>query len=231
MLQKLGIPTIQLVSYTDESILMEDITRSEKYRLAEEADMRDKQIAERLAEWYKQLHRKGKEFVRSNGSGMYMETDCITAENIDFIKERTHTEESPVWEEIKKVLPLIRSEIASAETTLTYNDFYYTNMIVAKDKSEAFMFDYNLLGKGFVVSDIENVTCQLSEEATEAFLRVYGEINPKEQLLYSLTGPLVGLYYASQRETYPDWGLEELARVKDGSLLDKLNNFKESVNV
>ena len=34
--------------------------------------------------------------------------------------------------------------------TLTYNDFYYTNMMVAKDKSSALMFDYNLLGKGYV---------------------------------------------------------------------------------
>jgi hypothetical protein len=28
-------------------------------------------------------------------------------------------------------------------------------MAVAKDKSEAFMFDYNLLGKSFALSDIE----------------------------------------------------------------------------
>jgi hypothetical protein len=85
ILRKLGIATITLIAYTAESILLEDITRSEKYRLAEEADMRDKQIAEWLAEWYKQLHRKGKDYVGSHGSCMYMETDCITAENIDFI--------------------------------------------------------------------------------------------------------------------------------------------------
>lgn len=222
ILQKLGIPTIKLIAYTDESILMEDITQSEKYRLAAEADMRDAQIAESLAEWYKKLHDKGKAYVKDKGSDLYMETDCITQENIDFIKKRTQTEHNPVWEEIKKNVPLIRERIANTETTLTYNDFYYTNMVVAKDKSEAFMFDYNLLGKGFVMSDIENVTCQLSDDAKTAFLQAYGKINAEEQLLYNVTGPLVSLYCASQRESFPDWGLEALECVLDSSLLSNL---------
>lgn len=222
ILQKLGIPTIKLIAYTDESILMEDITQSEKYRLAAEADMRDAQIAKSLAEWYKKLHDKGKAYVKDKGSDLYMETDCITQENIDFIKKRTQTEHNPVWEEIKKNVPLIRERIANTEATLTYNDFYYTNMVVAKDKSEAFMFDYNLLGKGFVMSDIENVTCQLSEDAKTAFLQAYGKINAEEQLLYNVTGPLVSLYCASQRESFPDWGLEALECVLDGSLLSNL---------
>lgn len=222
LLQKLGIPTIPIIAYTDKSILMEDIEKSEKYRLGIKEDLCDTEICRHLAEWYKLLHNKGKEYVKKYGSGMYAETDCITAENIDFIKSKTHTENYPVWIEIERSLPYILSLIKNTEKTLTYNDFYYTNMVVAKDKSQAFMFDYNLLGKGSIASDIINVTSSLSKEAGTAFLNAYGKINNRELLLNNVAGTLVSLYFASCREEFPQWAADELESIKNGKLLNKL---------
>ena len=39
----------------------------------------------------------------------------------------------------------LRKRMDAAPRTLAYNDFYYTNLAVKKDASEALMFDYNLL--------------------------------------------------------------------------------------
>ena len=41
--------------------------------------------------------------------------------------------------------------------TLTYNDFYYTNLAVLKDGTSAIMFDYNLLGKGYAYADTDTL--------------------------------------------------------------------------
>lgn len=106
------------------------------------------------------------------------------------------------------------------EKTLTYNDFYYTNMVVVKDKSEAFMFDYNLLGKGYVASDIINVTSQLGECARKAFLDTYSKFIQKEILLHEVAGSLSAIYFASCRDVFPQWGYNELELVKNGQLLE-----------
>ena len=223
ILNSLGIMTIQLISSTQSALLMEDIEQSNTYRLGNIDDLNDIYVAVQIAKWYKELHSKGRHFVSSYKGSLYDETDVITKANIDFIKSKTSTESNPVWEALFHNFDFIEENIAKAERTLTYNDFYYTNLIVSKDKSSAFMFDYNLLGKGYVFSDIRNVCSSLSEHAKTAFLKEYSEFNQKEVIVDNVVSPLTTLYFACKRNTFPKWAEASLLRVKNGQLLNNIN--------
>lgn len=228
ILQNLNIMTIPLIAYTDEAILMEDISHSSNMRLAVKEDMNDSRICYTLGKWYKNLHEKGKDYVKLYGKGMYMESDCITYENIQLIKKKTSTADNPVWKYIEDNLSCLQSIIDKTEKTLTYNDFYYTNMAVSEEHG-AFMFDYNLLGKAYVASDIKNVTVQLGVEGKAAFLKGYGEYNKNEVLMHEVVGTLVGLYFACTKEVFLEWGYEELDAVKNGELLENLKKLDLNV--
>ncbi len=224
ILQDLDVLTIPLIAYTDEAILMEDISFSDDMRLAVKEDMDNPNICASLGKWYRNLHDKGKEYIKINGDEIYMETDCITYENIQMIKQKTNTADNFVWKVIEEKLDYLKELIDKTEKTLTYNDFYYTNMAVSKEHG-AFMFDYNLLGKGYVASDIKNVTLQLGEEAKKAFLESYGKCDEKEILMHGVAGSLVGLCFACQRETFPKWGYEELESINNGTLMKNINKL------
>ena len=185
LLYDLSIPTVKVFGFTDSAILMEDISQSDTFRLATKEDLDDVAITSKIAEWYKLLHTCSKDFSEGNITKLYDETDFITRDNIEFIKEKTGTQNLPVWKLINDNFDAIVSKIRSLPRVLTYNDFYYTNLIVAKDKTSAFMFDYNLLGKGYVYSDIRNVCFSLGENAKKAFLEEYGEFD-KSEIIFSL---------------------------------------------
>ena len=150
LLKTLNIPTVNVFGFTDSTILMEDVSQNDVFRLATNEDLNDVVVASKIAEWYKLLHTNSEDFTKENLAELYDETDFITKENIEFIKEKTGTQNLPVWRLINDNFDVIVSKIRSLPRVLTYNDFYYTNLIVAKDKTSAFMFDYNLLGKGYV---------------------------------------------------------------------------------
>ena len=211
ILKSLSIPTINLLGSTDSSILMEDISQSDIFRLAAKEDLDDVVVASQIAEWYKLLHTSSKNF----DTEIYDETDLITKENIEFIKKKTGTQSLPIWKIIDDNFDIIISKIKALPRVLTYNDFYYTNLIIAKDKSSAFMFDYNLLGKGYVYSDIRNVCSSLGENAKKAFIETYGEFDKSEFIVDDVTSVLVTLYYACQRKTFPSWANYALNELKN----------------
>lgn len=222
-LYDLSIPTVKVFGFTDSAILMEDISQSDTFRLATKEDLDDVVIASEIAEWYKLLHTRSKDFTEGNITEIYDETDFITRDNIEFIKEKTGTQNLPVWELINDNFDVIVSKIRSLPRFLTYNDFYYTNLIVAKDKTSAFMFDYNLLGKGYVYSDIRNVCYSLGENAKKAFLEAYGEFDKKEIIVDDVASVLVTLYHACKRKNFPSWA---------NSILDDLkNDFDKKVQI
>jgi hypothetical protein len=218
ILQTLGIRTLNVVASADSALLMEDVEQSETLRLAREDDMQNPGVAARLAGWYKQLHERGKAFVAAHGSGMYDETGVITPENMDAVSVKTNTAGYPAWELLRGNFGAVSQKIASVGRTLTYNDFYYTNMVVAKDLSAAFMFDYNLLGKGYVYADLRNVAYSLGGAAKAAFLGEYGGFDPAEKPVDDVASALTTLHFACQRKTFPGWAADELERVKDGTL-------------
>lgn len=217
LLNLLGIPTLEFIAHTDCSFVMEDIQRS-KFRLATEEDTSDPKIAREIARWYKKLHQNGCEYA--NTHPMFDESDTITAENIKLIKEKTGTDRLPVWMLIEENLDTIRSAAMSLPRTLNYNDFYFTNLVVARDSSSALVFDYKLLGKGYVYSDIRNVCCSLgNDDAMNAFLTEYGNYDQSEKLVDDVVVSLYSLYIACQRESFPNWASDLLEQLKDGTLL------------
>lgn len=223
LLKTLNIPTVNVFGFTDSAILMEDISQSDTFRLATKEDLDDVEIAFKIAEWYKLLHTSSENFVKENIADLYNETDFITRENIEFIKEKTGTKNLPVWNLIVDNFEVIVSKIRNMPRVLTYNDFYYTNLIVAKDKTSAFMFDYNLLGKGYVYSDIRNVCYSLGENAKKAFLEAYGEFDKSEIIVDDVASVLVTLYHACKRKNFPSWA---------NSILDDLkNDFDKKVQI
>ena len=97
LLAALGVPTIQVVSSTESSLLLEDIEYSPVYRIGVREDMFDLQVACRIAGWYKQLHNQGYAYIRQQGNSMYDEADFFTVDHIACIKEKTGTQDAPAW--------------------------------------------------------------------------------------------------------------------------------------
>jgi len=217
LLGELGIPTLRIFAATEAALLMEDMSSGGEYRMAAEADMADVQVAERLAGWYRRLHDKGFEYVKNCGSSMYSETDLFSMQNIENVMARSGTGSLPVWKLVMDNYKAIRNAIVNTPMTLTYNDFYYTNMAVARDGSSAIMFDYNLLGRGHVYSDMRNVCSSLSDEAGEAFRLAYGEHDMLiEKLIDDAVSPVVTLHLAYQRSVFPSWAGETLNDINGG---------------
>lgn len=224
LLASLGIPTIQVFASTDSALLLEDIDRSANYRLGAEEDMSDPAVARQIAVWYKQLHSQGYDYVCQYGEAMYDEADFFTIENIGCIKKKTRTQDAPAWVLLEQNYAAINDLLRKARRTLTYNDFYHTNMVVAKDKSSALMFDYNLLGKGYAYTDVRNVLSSLSEEAGKAFLDEYGDFNPVEKTLDDVISVVATLNLACQRDVFPWWALALLDDVNT-SFADKIKEL------
>jgi hypothetical protein len=89
-------------------------------------------------------------------------------------------------------------------------------MVVRKDKSEAFMFDYNLLGKGYAYADIRNVCSVLGESARRVFLDEYGGFDEFEVLVDNVASVIVTLYFACKLKKFPQWAMQYLQSVEDG---------------
>ena len=118
-----------------------------------------------------------------------------------------------------------KARLDALPRTLTYNDFYYTNLIVAKDLTTAFMFDYNMLGKGYVYADIRNVCCQLGVEARAAFLDAYGNFDHEQIVLDGIFCILHSLHEGCKRSEFPAWARADLEKVKSGEFAEMLNRL------
>lgn len=218
ILKELNIPTIKVLAYTDRALLLEDLEKSNKYRLGESSDLLDTEVAKVLATWYIDLHNKGTKYISEKDSDFYREIDVITKENIALIKNRSNTRDNKVWDLILDNFDLIFNKIKNLEETLTYNDFYWTNLTVSNDKKEAIMFDYNLLGIGFRYNDIRNVCSSLSEEAGKVFVEEYGDINENEKIIDEGISIIIDLIFAYKRPQFPHWAQESLDAVHNGEL-------------
>ena len=226
MLSKLGIPTLPLLSYTKNAILLPDVESSNEYRLGKESDLSDPKAARAIARWYKMLHGKGHAYLSGCQVLMYDESDMLTEDNMRLIAEKTDTTENMLWQAVADNYSTIRSRIDALPRTLTYNDFYWTNLVVSKTGESALMFDYNLLGKGTAYGDIRNVTSSLSPEAAEAFIQEYGDdIAEEQKKADAFIAPLVNLVGACRCETFPSWAKASLKELKNGDVLRHLKEW------
>lgn len=226
ILSKLEIPTLPLLGYTKNAILLPDVEAGGEYRLGKESDLSDPQAARAIAGWYKMLHEKGSAYLSDREALMYDESDLLTEDNMGVIAEKTNTADNVIWQVIAENYSYIRSRIDALPRTLVYNDFYWTNLIVSKNGESAFMFDYNLLGKGTAYGDIRNVTVSLSREAAEAFIQEYGDdIAEEQKKADAFIAPLVTLVSACSHETFPSWAKTYLEELKNGDVLKHLKEW------
>lgn len=214
----LRVPTITVKGFSERALLLEDIENSPRLRLGQEADLLDPDVARALAQWYLKLHSAGTSYVQTHGAGLYSELGALTTENLDFLERRTATISNPVWNLAKSNLATIISRARELGNTLTYNDFFWTNLAVSRDRSEVMMFDYNFLGVGMRYSDVRNVCSSLSTEAAQAFLQAYGGYDPMEKDLDEFCSVLVDLASAYQRPQFPRWAHKSLEAVHGGQL-------------
>ncbi len=229
ILSKLNIPTLPLLCHTKNAILLPDIAFSDEYRLGEERDLSNPNVAKAIANWYKILHEKGETYLSDCNASkvpMYDESDLVTADNMKFLAEKSDTAGKQLWNLFTEHNTIIRNRINALPRTLTYNDFYWTNLIVSKNGQHAFMFDYNLLGKGIRYADVRNVTSSLSPEAANAFLQEYGNPGSEEQeKADAFLSPLVTLILAYRQETFPSWAKASLEELKNGTILRHLQEW------
>jgi len=225
LLHEFGLPTIPLIACSEDAILLEDLKVSPNLRLASEADLASPQIASRLAVWYQKLHSIDLEALKLRGLKFYSELDYFSSANINELITFLGSKTPPTIIEIKNHFSEISQKLLSIRKCLTYNDFYYTNMAVARDDSLALMFDYNLLGLGFAAMDLHNVTSSLSEDAGKAFLEAYGQIDSKERLLNEIISPIIGLVMGMNRKPLPKWFFEELEELNLPEFQTKLDQL------
>lgn len=228
VLSKLNIQTPLVFGSSERCIVLEDIETSGEYRLAAPEDLADTEIAKAIGAWYRNLHKKGREYIESRSkNGFFREIDVLTQEEITVLREKSGFENAPVWALLLENLHKIRAAIESFPETLTYNDFYWTNMIVDKDKTSAFMFDYDMMGAGYAYGDVRNVCGQLGSDAAAAFISSYGFIDENEKALDDVVSVLTGLILAFQKPVFPGWGNDLLKRLKDSRFENAVHIFIE----
>ena len=225
ILSSLCVPTIGVIASTDAALLLEDIDRSPIYRLGLAEALVSPEVARRIAVWYRPLHSLGETYVLQHGENLYHEADCFTLGNIAGMQEKTGTQAMPAWAQLEAQYEEIISLLSRVKRTLTYNDFYYTNLVVAKDLTSALMFDYNLLGKGYAYADVRNVMSSLSKEAGAAFLEAYGAVDALEQALDDVVSVVTSLFFACQRKPFPRWAKGLLQELKT-AMPDKIVNLQ-----
>jgi len=224
-----NIPTIKTLALGKAAFVMEDISASDTWRLGAPEDFKDGDIAESLARWYFTFHESGATVADS----LYFEYDSLTEENLSALAAKL-PEAQDLFQFILSRYEDFRQQIYAPSFTLTYNDFYWSNFVVRKDKTAAMMFDYNLMGKGYRFSDFRNVCWPLSDEAKAAFVSTYNQLymhkhgysrteaEKTEERIENLAGPLFSLHVAfTEKENFPSWAQTQKKEAVDGTLLAK----------
>jgi len=230
-----NIPTLKTLELGKTAFVMENILVSEDWRLGVAEDLDDIVVAKSLACWYFSLHENGADVSGLND--LYFEYDLLTKENFEIIAKK-FSEANELFEFLLINFDKLQDIIYKPAFTLTYNDFFWTNLVVRKDKSAAMMFDYNLLGKGYRYSDLRNVCWSMSETAKSAFMNEYNRLyfdkygqtrtsaEKIERQIDEVAGDLFQLVLAfTEKENNPNWAVDEKEKVRNGKLLTKVKQL------
>ena len=230
-----GIPTIRTFALGKAAVVMEDISVSEDWRLGAPEDLEDADVARSLACWYFTFHENGTAVSELNT--LYFEYDSFTEANFKILIPK-FPEAKELFQFLLTHYAKLRELIYKPSFTLTYNDFYWVNFVVRKDKKAAMMFDYNLLGKGYRYSDFRNVCWPMSEVAKTAFMDEYNrlyfdkhghnrtEADEIERRIDDVAGDLFQLVLAfTEKADSPNWAKEAKNEAQNGNLLSKVKQL------
>ena len=231
MLRDLGVPTLRVISSTNDALLLEDLDVSEHLRLACQEDIGNAEVGVALSIWYRALHGADwRGWTRQHGhSSFRREIDEITPVSILELASRVRGQYQSRWVTLADNIDRIRNAAITSAETLNYNDFHWTNLALSRNVKpiRAVVFDYHLLGLGLRYSDYRNVTGSLGPVAADAFRSAYGETDPGEKVLDDLMAPLCALVEAFRRPRFPTWAEESLELAKAGEIHGRFERVME----
>ena len=223
LLQEIGVPTLQLYGSNAQALLLEDLTNSEKWRLATQDDMSRADVGRGVAHWYRIFHNAGEALLlhRKCPEFLARETDELHPDSIRITGQLINLPNNPIWDFAAEHIELLKMATSKLSVTLNYNDFYWTNLALqrhAGDQPEAIIFDYHLLGVGTRYSDCRNVTGSLSGNAVDSFWDTYGDADPREEILDRPLADLHSLVVAARMAKFPKWAEPSREHVTNGDL-------------
>ena len=231
MLRDLGVPTLRVISSTNDALLLEDLDVSEHLRLACQEDIGSPEVGVALAAWYQALHGADwMSWTRQHEPSLFRrEIDELTPDSILEVASRIRSPYQSRWVALADNIGRIRNAAIASGETLTYNDFYWTNLALSRNVEpiRALVFDYHLLGLGLRYSDCRNVTGSLGPVAADTFQSVYGETDPREKVLDDLIAPLYALVEAFRRPRFPSWAEESLEIAMSGEIRGRFERVIE----
>lgn len=227
MFRNNSIQTINVLKTWQDAILLDNLKTNANYRLATIEDLSNKEVVFALAKWFKNLHNLGKRIIKRDTSLVtFSEFNHLNKEVLHSLEVRSNYNNKEYWillqNTIEEIMPYYLEN-----ATITYNDFYYGNVIVSRDLTSAFMFDYNFLGKGLAYSDIANVLTGLEPKMHDSFLKAYGEFIETEKEIDKIVSPIIALVIAFKRNEFPNWAKIYLDRLLSGELHNELLMFRQ----
>lgn len=210
LLGRLGVPTLEVVAAGEDWIALEDLSSSFDWRIATQDDLRDDQVLGLLADWYEQLHRAGMGVGELDG--LLDEVDVLTPQTLALLAERR----PELADGLSALAPWLEQWLAiNAElpSTLVFNDFSWTNLVVGNWRPAAMPIDLGMLGRGNRHRDLRHVTSQLHPEAARVFLAAYDDrlaahgeqLDPREAEVDEPLAHLVALVSTLGFDQLPVW--------------------------
>lgn len=222
LLHDYNIPSIKSERINTYVLSLEDLSFSNRWRLAEPDDVKQANIGEACATWYQAFHQAARIELKKNSllkDTLRWEYDSLDKAKLADAGEALSLTQISAWNEAIDLAPSIIEYLSPKVDTLTYNDFNYVNLAIStKNDSEITIFDFDHSGIGIAEMDYKNVASGLEGPALEAFKSTVS-INEKLWDCNEILALLYALMVASQREPIPRWsyGLIEIVKSEDFS--------------
>ena len=226
LLARLGVPTLRHLVQPPNLLLMEDLESSPRWRLATADDLLDDATGAAVGTWYTALHQAGSRLAQEAGglpAWLPAEAELVTHANLLQAARTLKLEGTSGLRAALAALPRLRNAYDQLPQTLTYNDFYWSNLALGRgDPRAAVMFDLHLLGRGPACADIRNIVGSLGPAAREAFLASMDPVDPRHEALDRPMATLHGLVVAAERPRLPAWAWPLCRQARDGTLAGQI---------
>jgi hypothetical protein len=133
LLRRIGVPTLPLYGYTAQALLMEDLTRSDRWRLAVAGDLSRPAVGRTVARWYRRFHEAGEALLSQGERPDFLtrETDVLNLESILATGRALDLAHLRVWDLAAGHIEALKAAVEALGVTLNYNDFYWTNLALS----------------------------------------------------------------------------------------------------
>ena len=141
-----------------------------------------------VAEWYRCLHRAGREALKRPETlppGLHAWVDDLTGEPLSAAGEKLALTGKPAWETALHNIEALKARAQACPQTFNYDDFDRENLALSQGKNplRAVIFDYDCFTLGVTYDDLCNVSFSLKGAARAAFAEAYGPVSETERRL------------------------------------------------